>query len=77
MTAPVFIELPVLEVTDDTGVLPTLVSSNVPPQSMFSAGSVLVSFVYSDGNGNTVTCTYTVTVIGRLNSTFLLCLKFW
>ncbi|KAJ8021267.1 Hyalin [Holothuria leucospilota] len=73
MTAPVFVELPVLQVTDDTGAMPTLISDNIPDQSMFSVGSFPVSFVYSDGNGNIATCTYTVTVVVDNTAPMVVC----
>ncbi|XP_071840115.1 uncharacterized protein [Apostichopus japonicus] len=59
---PVFVDIPVLQVTDDTGLLPTLVSQNVPDQQIFPVGNTALSFTYTDGNGNFVTCQFSVLV---------------
>ncbi len=49
-------------VTDECDIDLTLVS-NVQPNTLFNIGSTVISYLATDGQGNTSTCTFTVVVI--------------
>eukprot|EP00057_Strongylocentrotus_purpuratus_P028659 XP_011683133.1 PREDICTED: uncharacterized protein LOC578978 isoform X8 [Strongylocentrotus purpuratus] len=48
--------------TDNSGQIPTVVSSR-SPGDMFPIGSTVVGYTFVDGNNNPASCTFTVTVI--------------
>ncbi|XP_072172386.1 uncharacterized protein [Diadema setosum] len=49
-------------VTDNSNVAPT-VTSNISPGSFFLRGSTQVTYTFTDGSGNQVTCSFVVTVV--------------
>lgn len=55
--------------TDNSGQIPTVVSSR-SPGDMFPIGSTVVGYTFVDGNNNPATCTFTVTVIGKESASF-------
>lgn len=60
-TIPIFFDAPTA--TDNSGVLPTIVSQSHLPNDLFGLGTTAVTYTFTDGSGNRGSCSFNVRIV--------------